>query len=100
MPYIVFIAHSHSYRNTPGLELAPQDAKKDMTQIDAHTYSSREAVYEEIDPNSSIKLKTDYDYTRNEAYLTTVREGGVAASGDVGNPPEGVQVDVPEDGAQ
>ena len=91
---------THNYSNTHGLELAPQDAKKDMNQDDAHTYSSREAVYEEIDPNCSIKLKTDYDYTRNEAYLTTVREGGVAATGDVGNPTEGVQVDVPEGGAQ
>ena len=65
-----------------------------MTQTETHHYSSTEAVYEEIDQNHTIRIQTDYDYTRNEAYLTTVREGGVsavreggvAASDDGGNP--------------
>ena len=100
--------HSNSHRDTPGLELAPQDVKKDMTQTDAHTYTSTEAVYEEIDPNSTVKVKTGYDYTQNEAYLTTVREEGVVAVREGGVAPsgygvcltEGVQVDVPEGGAQ
>ena len=106
MQWLDFAAYSH--RDTPGFDLAPQDFTKDMTQTDAHTYTSTEAVNEEIDPNSTrtVKVKTDYDYTQNEAYLTTVREEGVVAvrevgvegSGDGGNPMEGVQVDAPEGG--
>ena len=71
------------HRDTPGLELAPQDVTKDMAQAAAHTYTSTEAVYEEIDPNY-------------KAYLRVVREGGVVASSDRVHPTEGVQVDVPE----
>ena len=112
------------HRDTPGLELTPQNVSKDVTQADAHAYSSTEAVYETIDSNCTTKVKTDYNYTQNEAYLTTVREecmaavreggmaavrevgvvaareGCVTASVDGGTPMEGVQVDVPEGGVQ
>ena len=71
--------HYTPHRDTPGLELTPQNVTKDVTQTDAHTYSSTEAVYETIDSNCTTKVKTDYDYTQNEAYLTTVRDEGVAA---------------------
>ena len=65
-----------------------------MTQTDTHTYSSTEAVYEEIGPK----------YMQSKAYLTTVREEGmtaaregcVAASSSGGNPTEGVYVDILE----
>ena len=73
------ICNTTPHRDTPGLELTPQNVSKDVTQADTHTYSSTEAVYETIDSNCTTKVKTDYDYTQNEAYLTTVREEGMTA---------------------
>ena len=60
-----------------------------MTQTATHTYTSTEAVYEEIDLDRSVKVKTDIDCTHNEAYVTTGREGGVTDTSDGGNSTEG-----------
>ena len=60
-----------------------------MSQTDIHTYSSTEAVYEEIGPKSKAYLTT----VREEG-MTAVREGGMATSFNGGNPTECVYVDI------